>query len=64
MEYHRICVSLSIGDLFRRAVLLDFVCKELDAAFSAVDTKTFLVELVLPTGEDPRLVQWGGGPCC
>ena len=64
MEYHRICgreelESLSIGDLFRRAVLLDVGREELDAAYSAVDTKAFLVEVVLPMGEDPPLVSSG-----
>ena len=65
-EYHHICVSrreelqkLSTGDLFRRAALLDVGGQELDAAYSAVDPKAFLVELVLHMDEDSRLVSGG-----
>ena len=65
-EYHGFCVSrreelweLSTGDLLRRAALLDVGGEKLDAAYSAVDTKAFLVELLLPMDEDPRLVRSG-----
>merc|ERR1719383_315096 len=65
-EYHGFCVSrreelreLSTGDLLRRAALLDVGGEKLDAACSAVDTKAFLVELLLPMDEDPRLVRSG-----
>merc|ERR1719284_2146713 len=65
-EYHGFCVSrreelreLSTGDLLRRAALLDVGGEKLDAAYSAVDTKVFLVELLLPLDEDPRLVRDG-----
>ena len=40
----------------KRAISLDFGGQELDAAYSVVDTKTFLVDLVLSMGDNPRLV--------